>query len=120
MSDAMASMVQGQWQTSYAKSVSAYRKLCELQESRQPFTVLTRLNQYPNMVITGISVNDDVSTINGLRATITMQQILVATVANEKVSARQWTSGGGSNHGEVQPQPTPTSVIAQLDPNGTT
>ena len=114
MSDAMASMVRGQWTGGNTKSVSAYRKLCELQEARIPFTVLTRLNQYQNMVIRSISVNDDAGTLYGLRASVSMQQILLANVATEKVSARDWTSGSGTNRGEVQPTPTPTSVLGSV------
>lgn len=115
MSDAMASMVRGQWSGAYTKSVSAYRRLCELQALRIPFTVMTRLNQYQNMVIKSISVNDDVSTLYGLRATVALQQILMAQAVSEKVSARGWISGGGANRGEVQPTPTPTSTIGAIE-----
>lgn len=114
MSDAMASMVRGQWTGAGTKSVSAYRKLCELQEARIPFSVLTRLNRYENMVIRSISVNDDAGTYYGLRATVSMQQILLANVATEKVSARNWTNGDGANRGEVQPTPTPTSMLGNM------
>ncbi len=114
MSDAMGSMVRGQWTGASTKSVSAYRKLCELQEARIPFAVLTRLNRYENMVIKSISVNDDAATYYGLRATISMQQILLANVATEKVSARNWSNGDATNRGEVQPTPTPTSVLGSV------
>ena len=111
MSDAMASIVRGQWTGAYTKSISAYRKLCELQAARIPFTVLTRLNQYPNMVIRSISVNDNANTLYGLRATVNLQQLILASVSTEKVSARGWISGGGANRGEVQPREMPTSQI---------
>lgn len=119
MSDAMATMVQGQFTSAYSKSVSAYRELVKLQESRQPFTVLTRLNRYENMVIQGINVEDSAQYKNGLRASVNMQQIIMATVATEKVSTRNWTSGKGAKRGEVQPKQLPTSVAGQGDPNGT-
>ena len=115
MSDCMASMVRGQWVGAYTKSISAYRKLCELQAARIPFTVLTRLNQYQNMVIRSISVNDDASTLYGLRATVNLQQLILANVTTEKVSAREWTSGDGANRGEVQPTPEPTSTIRAME-----
>ena len=115
MSDCMASMVRGQWVGAYTKSISAYRKLCELQAARIPFTVLTRLNQYQNMVIRSISVNDDASTLYGLRATVNLQQLILANVTTEKVSAREWTSGDGTNRGEVQPTPEPTSTIRAIE-----
>lgn len=114
MSDAMASMVRGQWVGAYTKSISAYRKLCELQAARIPFTVLTRLNQYPNMVIRSISVNDNAQTLYGLRATVNLQQLIIANVASEKVSARNWTSGDGANRGEVQPVGENTSTLGSI------
>lgn len=114
MSDAMDSMVRGQWHGAYTKSVSAYRKLCELQAARLPVTVLTRLNQYPNMVISGIHVDDDVNTLYGLQATIEMQQIIMATVATEKVSARNWTSAGTAKRGEISPVEEKTSVLGEV------
>lgn len=115
MSDAMASMVRGQWVGAYTKSISAYRKLCELQAARIPFTVLTRLNQYPNMVIRSISVPDDYNTLYGLRATVSLQQLIIANVAEEKVSARNWTSGDGVNRGEVQPKELPISGAGAIE-----
>lgn len=121
MSDAMASMVEGQWTGAYTKSISAYRKLCELQAARIPFTVLTRLNQYENMVIESISVDDSRDTYFGLRASVSLQQIIMASVATEKVSARQWTSGSGASAKEVQPiESQKTSIAAGIDPNGGT
>lgn len=103
MSDVMASMVKGQWSEGSTKSVSCYKKLCELQAMRTPLTILTRLDRYENMVITGITVNDSADTLTGLSADISLQQILVANVGTEKTSARAWTTGGGSGNTEVQP-----------------
>lgn len=115
MSDAMASMVGGQWSGRDTKSVSAYRKLVDLMEAREPITVWTRLGHYDSMVIESISVMDDSTTLYGLRASVTMKQILMAYVATEKVSAREWTSGGGVNKGEVQPKESPKSVIKGIE-----
>lgn len=117
MSDAMASMVMGQWAGvgGSSKSVNAYQKLVELQAARIPFTVLDRLNTYNNMVIKSVSVNDDFRTKNGLRATVSMQQLIMANVTEEKVSAREWTSGSGVNRGETQPQEVPTSIAGQIE-----
>lgn len=85
------------------KSISAYRMLCELQAARTPLDVVTRLNTYHNMLIESIAVSDDVSTANGLKATVGLVQVLVVDVATEKTSARNWTSGSGSKNGEQQP-----------------
>lgn len=115
MSDAMASMVGGQWSGRDTKSVSAYQKLVDLMEAREPFSVWTRLKHYPNMVIESLSVNDDSTTLYGLRASVTMKQIIMACVATEKVSAREWTSGSEVNKGEVQPVEPPKSVIRSVE-----
>ncbi len=115
MSDAMASMAFGQWSGAYTKSVSAYRMLVSLQESRTPFSVLTRLNKYDNMVIQSISVNDDANTLYGLRASISMQQIIMATVATEKISARAWSTASSTNKSEAQPVEKPTSEARRIE-----
>lgn len=104
MSDVMASMVRGQWSEGNTKSVSCYKKLCELQATRMPLTILTRLDRYENMVITGITVNDTADTLTGLSADIELQQILIANVGTEKTSARAWTTGGGGGNTDVQPK----------------
>ena len=65
MSDAMDSMVHGQWHNAGEKGVSAYRALRDLQKSRIPIDVLTRLDRYQNMVIQSIHVSDDSKTLGG-------------------------------------------------------
>jgi len=91
MSDAMQSLVPNEWSGAYTKSVSAYRKLLELQDNRLPLTIHTRLNKYYNMVIEQITVHDDYRTQNGLRCTINFKQLLVALVATTTSSASQIT-----------------------------
>ncbi len=113
MSDAMDSMVYGQWNGGYTKSVSAYRMLCDLQARRIPITVLTRLNQYPDMVIESISVNDDYKSLYGLRATVSLKQVFVAEATIDTVSARSWVTDADANRGEAQPSEVPTSVIRE-------
>lgn len=114
MSDAMDSMVYGQWKGGYTKSVSAYRMLCDLQARRIPITVLTRLNQYPDMVIESISVNDDYKSLYGLRATVSLKQVFVAEATTDTVSARSWVTDADANRGEAQPSVIPTSVIGGM------
>lgn len=114
MSDAMDSMVYGQWKGGYTKSVSAYRMLCDLQARRIPITVLTRLNQYPDMVIESISVNDDYKSLYGLRATVSLKQVFVAEATTDTVSARSWVTDADANRGEAQPSVIPTSVMGGI------
>lgn len=86
------------------KSVQAYRLLCKLQELRTPMQVVTRLNTYQNMLIESIEVNDDVSTLCALKATVNLVQVLVVNVGTEKVSARAWTTDAQKKSQEVQPK----------------
>lgn len=88
MTDVNASLVKGQFGNSWSRSVSAYSVLLEMQKQRIPFQVMTRLKVYQNMLIESISVSDDYRTLSGLRATVTMREILVAVVSIVKVSAR--------------------------------
>lgn len=112
MSDAMASRVPGQFSGAYTKSVSAYRRLLDLQRSRIPFSVLTRLGSYKNMLIENISAPDDPTMLNGLSCTVAMREVLVANVAVAKVSARQWTTEVNKKRQEVQPKgPKKTGLV---------
>lgn len=107
MSDAMDSMVQGQFTSRYTKSVSAYQTLLDLQKARLPLQVHTRLNLYKNMLIEEITVPDDFKTQFGLRCTVTMKEIFVVEVSTATVSAREHSTGS-TNKGAVQPEPVPT------------
>lgn len=88
MSDCMQSLVGGQFTANYTRSVSAYNILRELQKSRIPFQVTTRLEIYQNMVIETLVVNDDVKNSSGLEVDVTLKQILVVSVKTIKTSAR--------------------------------
>lgn len=118
ISDAMAYRKAGCYDVpGETKSISAYRSLVKLQEERKPLKVLTKLNTYENMLIESIRANDDVSTQYALKASVELVQILVANVTEEKVSARQWTSGAQGSSNEVQPQQIDgdASTLAQIN-----
>jgi hypothetical protein len=110
MSDAMSSYVIGQWSGSASKSVNAYQTMLALQLSRQRVAVTTRLNTYSNMVIIAIHTPDDYKTKHGLRATITFEQVFLASTSIQSaVSARpQDTSVTGT--GSVPATTVPDSV----------
>ena len=88
MSDVSASLVSGQFTTGWSRSTSAFQVLQELQKLRIPIQVTTRFKTYQNMLIESISVPDDYKTLYGMRAQITMREILVAVVTIVKISAR--------------------------------
>lgn len=113
MSDAVESLIPSQFTRAYTKSVSAYRVLLELQASRIPFRVHTRLQAYDNMLIKSIVAPDDANTIYGMECTVTMQELLVAQVQTVKVSKRTQTTGSTDN-GVIAMQPADQSILSQL------
>ncbi|MDF2636577.1 MAG: hypothetical protein K0R78_3451 [Pelosinus sp.] len=118
MSDAMASMVKNQFTVGDSRSVSAYRTLLELQRSRLPFRVHTRLNLYENMLIEEISAADDAKTQHSGRFTVTLKEIFVVEVSTTTVSAREHSTGQ-TNRGVQQAEDLPT-LGAIIDPRGST
>ena len=75
-------------------SVNACARLRAIMESREPFTLITRLRTYPNTLITSISVPDDYTTMHALRASVRFQQIQMVSVST--VTVQQATSGSKS------------------------
>jgi hypothetical protein len=73
------------------KSMGAYNILKTLQDLREPLQVTTRFGIYKNMLIENIHIPNDYKTPASLRATVTMKQIIMATVATVKVSSRPQT-----------------------------
>ena len=114
MSDAMDSLVPGQFTERYTKSVSAYQVLLDLQAARLPLQVLTRLKLYQNMLIEEINAPDDVKTLYGLRCSVTMREIFVVEVAKTTVSARPQTTGQ-SNRGTQQPVEPDQTTLSKLE-----
>jgi len=103
MSDAMDTLVSGQFSDRETKSISAYQTLLRLQKNRQPLQVTTRLNIYQNMIIENINAPDDIKTLYGLKATVTMRQIMTAQIGNTKISLRDQASVAETPKGSIQP-----------------
>ena len=88
------------------RSVTAFQELLKLQHSREPLTVVTRLNTYRNMLISSITAPDDFSTMHALKAVIMMREVMVVTAETVTVSPRasaQPQKTGSTNKGAVQP-----------------
>lgn len=89
MSDVMSSYNLGQWEgEANPKSVTAFLKMREIQDSGQPVSLFTRLDWYYDMVIESIYAPDDHTTLFGLKATITFRQIITAAIAIKKFSVK--------------------------------
>ena len=103
MSDVATSILPGQFGDLTSRSVSAYQALKQLQLQRIPVKVMTRLNLYDNMLVQSVVANEDNATAHGLKATVIMQEIFVATVQTVKISARPQITNS-TNKGVVVPQ----------------
>ena len=88
MSDTATSLIPGQFTGGWSRSVQAFRVLKELQAIRVPMQVHSRLGLYQNMLIEEISAPDDFTTLNGLRCTVTLREIIVAQVRTVKISSK--------------------------------
>ena len=87
VSDAHASLVQGQFSDSWSRAVSAWNVLKQLQEDRIPVSVLTKLDLYENMLIQNLQATDEANTYTTLSADVTLQEIPIARVRTVKISA---------------------------------
>jgi hypothetical protein len=122
MSDAMDDLHDGQFirytpkdadKPSYSKSVSAYRVLLDMQESRVPISVHTRLKTYTNMLIENITAPDDAKTLHGLKCTITLREIFVVNVTktkNVREDMKHYTEV--NDMGKKQAQPVDDETLA--------
>lgn len=98
---------------SKSKSVNAYQTLMTLQANRQPFTIVTRLRGYSNMILISLAPHEDYHTIAGLRARLVFEQIFTASTTTAAVSARADATDESST-GTVNPTPVPASTQAQF------
>ena len=114
MSDAVIDVRPGQFGTGPGRSANAYQMLLQLQASRIPFQVVTRLAVYNNMLIASIQAPDDKSTATGLKATVSLQEIFVAVVRTVQISAQPQVTES-TNKGDVQASPpSDDSLLKQL------
>lgn len=117
MSDVMASIVDGQFSDGGAtRSINAFQILKELWQQRLPLQVVTRLGIYDNMIIQSIAIPDDYTRLNGLRATVKLKELLVATLTTAKISAMPHITDN-TNKGEVVPKQS-GSILSELIPSG--
>lgn len=107
MSDVQSSYQEGIWTGAATKSISAWQILKDLINIRGPVVLITRLDTYPNMIITDIISPDDNKTQHGLKATIVLEELIIATVTSTvSVSSRPQTTDS-----------TQGGVVQGLSPN---
>jgi len=111
-----------------SRSIDAYNDLLALQKSRRPFTVVTGLKRYENMILTELSVPRTVDTGKSLHFRAVMKEIRIvtsktSTLSNTKNNAlAKKAKNVGSKITDAVPQasqlsPTSTSVSGQNPSN---
>lgn len=113
MSDVAKSFIPGQFDGFWSRSAQAYEILKSLQSMRIPFQVLTRLGLYQNMLIQNMVAPDDYTTLHGLKCTVDLQELLVATVSVVQISSDPATTDN-STQGSQQPAQVPPSILSLL------
>ena len=114
MSDVMKSIIPGQFSQGASRSLTAFEVLAQLQSQRIPMQVMTRLGSFSNMLIETIAVPDDYTTQLGLKATVTLREVFVATVKTVKISARPQVTDSTPG-GTREPQTPNKSVVRSIE-----
>lgn len=117
MSDVHQSLIPGQFDGGWSRSVKALDLLRELQASRVPFSILCRFGLFDNMLISSISASDDADTYQALRAQVKLVEIPMARVKTVQISAASQTTIA-TEMGKLQPVNTTEdenrSILKQL------
>ncbi|MCW6600808.1 phage baseplate protein [Yersinia ruckeri] len=94
----------------------AYQELRDLQESRQPFDVITGKRKYSNMLIRGIEVTTDKTSENVLMCVLTLREVIMSQTESIKVADKENMQEGVStsamqNTGTKAPAPANNSLL---------
>ena len=78
MTDTTVGKVFGQFQEGIfgSRSKKAFEILREMQEKREPVTLVCRYGIYENIMVTEVSPLDDYRTVSSLRARVRLQQVI--------------------------------------------
>jgi hypothetical protein len=104
-SDAMSVLTNNSWTGFSTLSVSVWQTFKQLMLNRTGLTLTTRLDTYYNMVILDMDAPDDVKTLHGLRATITLEEIVAGSVASVAANSSRSQATGSTSTGIVQGAP---------------
>ena len=93
-----------------------YQELRDLQESRQPFDVITGKRKYSNMLIRGIEVTTDKTSENVLMCVLTLREVIMSQTESVTVADKENMQDGVStsamqNTGNKAPAPANKSLL---------
>lgn len=113
MSDVHQSIIPGQFSDLTFRHTSAWAILKQIQESRIPVDIFTKLGYYKNMLIESISAEDTKETFRALDATVTLVEIPVARVKTVKISKASQTTID-TKMAEVQVDYVDRSILSRV------
>lgn len=113
MSDVHESIIPGQFSDLTFRHTSAWAVLKQIQESRIPVDVFTKLGYYKNMLIEEISADDTKETFRALSATVKLTEIPVARVKTVKISKASQTTIN-TKMAEVQVDNVDRSILSRI------
>ncbi|EPE4190841.1 phage baseplate protein [Yersinia enterocolitica] len=93
-----------------------YQELRDLQESREPFDVITGKRKYSNMLIRGIEVTTDKTSENVLMCVLTLREVIMSqtesvTVADKENMQEGVSTSAMQNTGTKAPAPANKSLL---------
>lgn len=113
MSDVHQSIIPGQFSDLTFRHTSAWAVLKQIQESRIPVDVFTKLGYYKNMLIEEISADDTKETFRALSATVKLIEIPVARIKTVKISKASQTTID-TKMAEVQVDNVDRSILSRI------
>jgi len=78
-------------------SLNAFKQLEAIMEAREPIILVTRIENYPTMVITGLSVPDEVSMMFGVKAQVSLTSVNIVYAQIVSVQNKVKSGKGGGN-----------------------
>lgn len=87
VSDVLSNVQPGQFSSNPSRSISAFNVLQNLWQTKQQMDIYTSLCSYPNMIIKSLNITKDKTTMNALKATVILQQILVTNATVTQLAA---------------------------------
>lgn len=117
--DAAFALVSDSYAATSDDVAAIHSQLRAIQESRQPFTVVTTLRVYQNMLLTSLVVTRDEKTSQALMVTATMRSVIIVTTqaTTQAAASNQTNPASTLDTTQLGPQPLveqPQTVITRL------
>lgn len=97
------------------RAVTAYNLLVSWQESRKIITLNGKYGFYKYIMVKDVITNDDYTTLNGMKATVVLREIIITSSQLVKISAANWFTGSSSrgNQNAISPSQNISALVSQ-------